>query len=322
MKFTAEEDEASSSEDELSMSDKAILGMGHKIEKKISKEAKENKRQSSNGNKRKKESKEDKDKFDFIIVDKEEFLEKKQRKSNRQSSDSRRAQEVLKDENGVPILPLKLGPLTLVRLGTIVYDREKFHNRRYIWPLGFESIRTYFSMKNPDKHIIYTSRILDGGDGPIFQVVPEDDPENPVTAITASPAWTSIVRKVNEAKNKGHMSSASGPEYFGFGNPTIARLIQEMPNAVKCKNYIMQPYQIVTDRQTSGLDRLSFDETSISRGKVDEDVSLDPSKTLMQIESTHNEEIITPAQVTSHSKNEEGLSNENLAPEPELQVPL
>jgi hypothetical protein len=137
----------------------------------------------------------------------------------------------------------------VIQLGTIVYDREKFHNYRYIWPVGFETTRSYFSIRNPEKHVLYRSRILDGGDGPIFQVTPEDDPDNIVTAPAASAAWTTIMRKVNEARNKEHTSSASGPEYFGFGYPPIARLIQEMPNADKCKEYIIQNFEIFTDEQ-------------------------------------------------------------------------
>ena len=36
------------------------------------------------------------------------------------------------------------------------------------------------------------------------------------------------------------LPSVSGPEYFGFAAPTIARLIQELPGAERCHAYVMQ----------------------------------------------------------------------------------
>jgi len=41
-------------------------------------------------------------------------------------------------------------------------------------------------------------------------------------------------------RNKDHSNSASGPDYFGFTSSTIAKLIQDLPNADKCKNYRWQ----------------------------------------------------------------------------------
>ena len=236
-----------SSEEELGIGNRASLGSGLRAKLREVTEIKRDRRQTSTKQKRKKDLDEDDEKFVHIDDRNDVSTEKKKRKYNRKTPEMRKALDLARGENGELLLPVKLGPLTLLQLGTIIFDREKFHNKRYIWPVGFESTRSYFSMKTPDQHTIYTSRILDGGDGPLFQVTAEDDPENPVAAPAASTTWTTIVRKVNEAKNKGQMCSASGPEYFGFGNPTIARLIQEMPNADKCKNYVMQPFQIVKD---------------------------------------------------------------------------
>ena len=52
----------------------------------------------------------------------------------------------------------------------IVCDRPTFHNERYIWPLGFESTRSYPSMSEPTRRCLYSCRILDGGDAPIVSV--------------------------------------------------------------------------------------------------------------------------------------------------------
>ena len=60
---------------------------------------------------------------------------------------------------GKPILPMKLGILTLVDLGTVIWDNNAFHNQRYIWPAGFETIRPYASAKYPDRMANYTCKV-------------------------------------------------------------------------------------------------------------------------------------------------------------------
>jgi hypothetical protein len=55
------------------------------------------------------------------------------------------------DEQGRPIFPINLRGLTIHSLGKVVWDRPKFHAKRYIWPVGFKSSRTYSSMTELDK---------------------------------------------------------------------------------------------------------------------------------------------------------------------------
>jgi hypothetical protein len=42
------------------------------------------------------------------------------------------------DGTGKPILPIQLGGMTILDLGKVVYDKPKFHAKRYIWPVGFK----------------------------------------------------------------------------------------------------------------------------------------------------------------------------------------
>ena len=82
------------------------------------------------------------------------------------SINMRKNNKVSYDDEGNPILPLVLGILTITNLGSIVCDRSTFHSKRYIWPVGFESYRTYASTINADKQTVYFSKIVDGGDAP------------------------------------------------------------------------------------------------------------------------------------------------------------
>lgn len=146
--------------------------------------------------------------------------------------------EVARDEAGKPIMPLsvseRLTVLSLVRglqsfvrckcqlsgfrlenvgpetqalllfspdQGTVVHDRLGFHTERHIFPVGFTSRRTHYSMKEAGKKTQYTSTILDTGDGvPLFRVTPEDLPEECKESFSASGAWVAVCTVLNHLK--------------------------------------------------------------------------------------------------------------------------
>ncbi|KAJ3896323.1 F/Y rich C-terminus-domain-containing protein, partial [Lentinula edodes] len=135
-----------------------------------------------------------------------------------------------RDKHGQPMLPLNVGIMTVVSLGTICL-RDHFHSERYIFPVGYTVTRRYLSTLDPNSDVVYHCTILDGGDGPKFQIVPADDPDKPIMASTATGAWSSIVKKANEIRKRQHSNSVSGPDFFGLGQNTIRHLIQQMPGA-------------------------------------------------------------------------------------------
>ncbi|KAG7278507.1 hypothetical protein CRUP_004116, partial [Coryphaenoides rupestris] len=68
----------------------------------------------------------------------------------------------------------------------IITDRMLFHDQCAIYPVGFCSTRVFASMKNPEQQCLYTCQIKDGGAGPQFEIVPEEDPQNAIAASSAS----------------------------------------------------------------------------------------------------------------------------------------
>ncbi|CAB5390011.1 unnamed protein product [Rhizophagus irregularis] len=160
------------------------------------------------------------------------------------SSRNVKAYHVDKDTNGNYVLPVEVGLHTILSLGTVVYDRAAYHNDRYIYPVGYSTHRPYLSMIDPTRDTIYTSTIEDGGDNPRFVVQAADQPGNPITASSATGAWTPVIRQANSIRNRKHSNAASGPDYFGLSQPTVRKMIQELPNAHKCKNYRMQEFEV------------------------------------------------------------------------------
>lgn len=148
---------------------------------------------------------------------------------------------VPRDKKGQPMLPLNVGIMTVINLG-IVCMREHFHTERYIFPVGYEVTRRYLSTVDPGIEVVYHCTILDGGDGPKFQIVPSDVPDRPVIAGTATGAWSNIVKQANAIRNRQHSNSVSGPDFFGLGQNTIKHLIQELPNANRLRDYVWQTF--------------------------------------------------------------------------------
>ncbi|CAO0799603.1 unnamed protein product [Mucor circinelloides] len=177
----------------------------------------------------------------------------KRSKLTPQSVKTRRVQPIERDAQGRPKLPQQIGVLTVHRLGTIVTDRPNYHNERYIFPVGYSVSRTYPSMVDPKSNTVITSSIIDGGDYPRFQVVAADMPHEPIVANSATGAWTVVVRRSNEIRHREHSNSASGPDYYGFKHPTIAKLIQDLPGAKDLKQYVWQTFEEMEPRAAKGV---------------------------------------------------------------------
>ncbi|KAI8871048.1 hypothetical protein GQ42DRAFT_162310 [Ramicandelaber brevisporus] len=159
---------------------------------------------------------------------------------------TRSVQPVKRNPDGTPVMPIKIGVMQVVSLGTIVFDRPDYHTERYIYPVGYSIQRYYWSMYTPGQQVIYTCTIEDGGSHPKFRLTPEDLPAGtaPIEWESSTGAWARVIKAVNTIKVSGtdSVSSVSGTDLFGFTHATIAKLIQDLPNADKCKNYQWQSF--------------------------------------------------------------------------------
>ena len=148
-------------------------------------------------------------------------------------------------------LPIRIGNnMVINKIGHCVYDRPRFHCERYIYPVGFESMRQFTSIINPHEKVWYRSSIRDdGGDDPIFRV------EIPNTKYVfegnaPSTPWSDVMREVEASKKRHRMqgnktTTVSGPEYFGLSAPAIRELMSKLPGADQCTRFTLrsQPQQ-------------------------------------------------------------------------------
>lgn len=111
-------------------------------------------------------------------------------------------------------------------------------------PVGYHSSRQYPSNIDPEAMTTWHSKILDGGNTPRFEVCAEDDPEHPFKGSTSTGVWSSIMRQTSALRNRDPAGSASGPDFFGLGNSTVAMLIEKLEGVDKCEQYEKKRFEM------------------------------------------------------------------------------
>ncbi|KAG1179026.1 hypothetical protein G6F70_004396 [Rhizopus microsporus] len=161
------------------------------------------------------EEEEEEEEDSDISDDDGEYRKKKRRYQKRRYS-------IQRNEDGSIQLPAQIvASLRIIELGRIDYERPAFHNDRYIFPIGYTAERTYMSMVDPSNQTIYTCKVEDSQDGPLFTLSPADAPDQCLSARTATGVWALVIKKVNEVRQKDSSNAISGPEYYGFSNPIM-----------------------------------------------------------------------------------------------------
>ncbi|TVU10902.1 hypothetical protein EJB05_44457 [Eragrostis curvula] len=131
---------------------------------------------------------------------------------------------------------IDLGSLRVSNLGRIVSDSDHFHNKKHIWPEGYTAFRNFMSMKDPHSVTSYKMEVLRSSDTkarPLFRVTSDDGVQ--IDGSTPNACWKEIYCRLKEKQD--NVVTESGSCMFGFSNPQIRQLIQELPNARSCLKY-------------------------------------------------------------------------------------
>ncbi|XP_047450800.1 transforming growth factor beta regulator 1 isoform X2 [Mugil cephalus] len=196
---------------------------------------------------------------------KEEFPKKMSKKRKLADGSRKLVQPIPLDSSGRPVFPIVLGGLTVYSLGEIITDRMLFHDECAIYPVGFCSTRIFASMKNPDLQCLYTCQIKDGGTGPQFEIVPEEEPQNAIVASSALTCHSNLLKAIASVSSKAVAPIVpSGADFFGFSHPTIQNLIQSCPGARKCSNYRWIRFEVCRPGDGQVSHSLSEDDASVN----------------------------------------------------------
>lgn len=123
-------------------------------------------------------------------------------------------------------------------------------------------------------------------------MVADDDVDNPIRATSSTACQSIVLKNINKARDKQATNSGSGPEFFGYSNPTILNLLQKMPDAKKCPKYkfvrFAEPSRRGGGRKIVSNSSGDVKKPSIkSKGVVNKIKKVTPSKKTLQSKSVY-----------------------------------
>ncbi|GLT47147.1 hypothetical protein SLA2020_208610 [Shorea laevis] len=156
---------------------------------------------------------------------------------NTESDDDSRKDEGILRAAELLDSPYVEGDLQIINLGEVVKDSEYFHNDRFVWPEGYTALRKFSSITDPGVCTLYKMEVLrdpQSKNRPLFRVTIDNGEQ--FEGSTPSACWNRIYKRIQKIQN-GTCDSAevglgrisvSGPDMFGFSNPEVVKLIQEL----------------------------------------------------------------------------------------------
>ena len=160
------------------------------------------------------------------------------------SASASKAQLAAKLKSRPLMVQLQIGGVVVKKLGNVVFDRPAYHTRRFIYPVGFLSERSYASYRQPGTKTVYTCEVLDGGVRPEFKITVSDDMDNPIVAADPTAAWRVVEQRVQAVppspvdSRPQTVQRLCGAAYFGLAHPSVIKRLQEFSGAKKCLDYL------------------------------------------------------------------------------------
>lgn len=182
-------------------------------------------------------------------------------KTKRYNKTARRVVQLIPlDVHGRPIFPIALGDLTIYSLGEVVSDRIAYHTEDLIFPVGYCSTRVYANLRDPRTKSLYTCKILDGGPKPKFEIVSDNDLDQPLVGCSPDECHSKLLAAISPVLSS---IALKGADFFGISHPTIQNLIQSSPGTRKLAMYKQQRFEVsknhVIERATSPVIEMETD---------------------------------------------------------------
>jgi hypothetical protein len=147
--------------------------------------------------------------------------------------------EVEQDDKGNFNYPIKVsGSLTILNLGKIEHEREQYHTKNNLFPIGYKIQREAGSMYKRGKKASYICEILDNGDKPLYRITCKEPPYEVIERTSSTACWLEVTKRIKKLNHtiQGKVT-ISGPDRFGLCDNVVVQLLQKLPNARKCTKY-------------------------------------------------------------------------------------
>lgn len=137
-------------------------------------------------------------------------------------------------KSDISTFPIELESLQILSIGQIITDRANYHGEHFIYPSGYVATRNFAHIRNKDEKCTYTCRIIENGDCPRFEIIPEDDADSIIAGPTPDLCHAALIQTINENTEQNNELCAQGEWFFGLTHPTVLRMLENLPNIEKC----------------------------------------------------------------------------------------
>ncbi|CAF3886677.1 unnamed protein product [Rotaria sp. Silwood2] len=157
-------------------------------------------------------------------------------------------QNYMNEEHDDKTYILRIGSLILHNIGQLLphqLQSSAFHNRNFVYPVGYTITRFYWSMHNPNRRCAYICSIIDIDNKPMFRIrVQENDNEQVEEFLesSAKSVWYKIIHEIDLLRQKHGLVKmfpvfVKGEDLYGLTEPHIIRLIESLPGVEMLQNY-------------------------------------------------------------------------------------
>lgn len=155
-----------------------------------------------------------------------------------------------------PSCPFVVDGITVLNLGEIIWDRPSYHTETCIYPMNYSVTRIL-------KNCLYTCRIINNGEFPIFEIFSNSDSQRRFTASSTDYCHAEMLQAI-ENRNEKTINSIiipDGDNFFGLTNKNIIKYLQQLPNAKKLhklKQIKREQSFLIDDTSTTSFSHLPY----------------------------------------------------------------
>ncbi|OAF69138.1 putative histone-lysine N-methyltransferase set-23 [Intoshia linei] len=140
----------------------------------------------------------------------------------------------------------RIGSVVYHKIGVLSYEQilsQKFNNDEYIYPVGFNTSRYFWSFRRPFKKAKYINLIDIVDDEPVFHVSVHEPQLEIINFKSKTPdIWFKIFEYINESRKNSKLlkincKHLSGHTMFGLTNSAVYRVIESLPGVDNLNNY-------------------------------------------------------------------------------------
>lgn len=152
-------------------------------------------------------------------------------------------------ETGDKPQTLRLGSLVVKSLGQLLpHQLQSFHTRDAVYPVGFKTVRLYWSMHSVNRRCKYHCTVEDAEGIPSFTIRVDDVEQKDQLVFrgkTPRDAWQQILIPIlNKRKEAGLIKLfpqyITGEDLFGLSEQFVLRVIESMPGVDQMQGYNMR----------------------------------------------------------------------------------